>query len=508
MEPVKKSSMKEINKLVHLVTHGLKSNFGVIDLSGEVKNPGKEQQLFNGVLDGTYHDDEVTAKGMYNSNIYDQRFRMLKSRLRYKLYDLLYYLDFEQPKYSYSVRKKLECKEYLHKAHILFELEEYGMAEKQYNKALVLASECQFIDEMIEANEIKRNVLAAEFKPTDFELTLDELARLWSVKREEDKAQNIFLKAELLLSKSIHSRNSNQKTTEHAIGELEAIYKHYPTYDIFEKIYKLKIWHFNLIQDFKALAKYLIEVPGQVEKMKVNFERFDKAKNNLILARTYLLSEKFEEGLEVARDGYSELDKSTNNWFNHAEVHFLLAIRSFAYNEAHEVLNSVLKNPNHSRSSDLTVNRWKIFKLYLNFAQPHLGIQKRIRFYDIYECSGAYFHESKSYKISLFILDFIHQLNRDSFDQAESKLDELEAFFYKNLNDPGKNQREKQLLKMLGVLRSSSFDVDQTLEKSATYLQRMTEKKTMNPFADVEIIAYEELWEMVLKSVSAKIELV
>ncbi len=100
--------MKEINKLVDLVTHGLKSNFGVIDLTGQMKNPGKEQQLYNGVLNGKYKDDPVTAKGMYNASVYDQRFRMLKSRLRYKLYDLLYHIDFETPLHSFTVQKKLE----------------------------------------------------------------------------------------------------------------------------------------------------------------------------------------------------------------------------------------------------------------------------------------------------------------------------------------------------------------------------------------------------------------
>lgn len=500
--------MKEINKLVGLVTHGLKSNFGVIDLTGEVENPGKEQQLYNGVLNGEYVDDEVTAKGMYNSNIYDQRFRMLKSRLRYKLYDLLYHLDFEVPKYSYLMQKRLECKEYIHKAHILYEMGELGMAEKQYNKVIVLAGECQLTNELIQANEIKRNVLAREFKPTDFELTLEELVKLRAIKQKEDVAEDLFVKVQLLLSKSIHSRNINVPTAAAAVDDLEQLYKETGSFNIFMNLYEMKIWMFNLEQRFDDLVNFLNSVPKELKKLPINPECFELSRHHLYLGKAYLIQEKFEEGLAGIKTGFKNLDKSTDLWFELSEVHFMLAIRAWDLKQAYSVFQTVTKNPNFNRAPESVFNRWKIFKLYLNFAYPEKGLQKRIRFYDIYDSAEDYFQESKGYMLSLYMLDFIHQLNKESLELAEKRLDDLEAFFYKHLNDPGKNQREKQLIKMIKVLRTSGYDLEDTKIKIETYAQRLTEKKVINPFGDQEIIPYEKLWEMVTEAIERKAHLV
>lgn len=494
--------MKEINKLVHLVTHGLKSNFGVIDLSGEIQDPGKEQQLYNGVLNGQYPNDEVTSKGMYNANIYDQRFRMLKSRLRYKLYDLLYHIDFEIPHYSYTVQKKLECKSYLHKAQILYKMGQFAMSEKQYNKAIVLASECQFTTELIEANEIKRKVLAKEFKPTDFEQTLSELKELRLLDQKEKEAEDLFLHINMLLSKSIHSRTVNASEAEAQSELLSIIFKETNSINVFLYLYELRNWVYLNRGDFEGLINFLNTAAKEVENLGTAAPRFDKVKNKYLLAKSHLALESFKEGLKEANAGLKLADKSVNMWFELSEIKFLLCVHAKDYRGGYDVLTSVLKNPNFNRSSLEVINRWKIFKIYLNFAIPELGIQKRIRFYDIFEASEGYFRELKGYRMTLYLLEFMHLINKDNFEQADKKMDELESYFYKHLNDPGKNQREKQLMKMLKALRTTQYNVEETKTISSSYFDKMSAKKTINAFADFEIIPYEDIWNHLLDTVT------
>ena len=493
--------MKEINKLVGLVTKKLSSNFGVIDLSGAIDNPGKEQQLYNGVLMGDFFDDEVTAKGMYQSNVYDQRFRMLKSRLRYKLYDLLYHLDFETPHFSFTSQKLLECKANLHRAQILIELGEFEMAEKLFNKVIVLASDCQFTRELIEAFEMKRTVLCKEHKPTDFELSLKELATLRGTQQKEAEAEDQFLRIELLLTKSVHSRNISGRATTEAIKQLESSYGKTNSYNIFENLHQLKVWFYMLEGDYEDLDQYLKQAYASLTKHKGAADRFDHATHFHLLAKNHLILNQFDKGRKAILKALEYSDKSTDQWFYHQEIRMLIEMHSKKYGQALDVMTEVLKNPNFNRASDQIINRWKIFKLYLNFAFPEKGIQKRVRFYDIYEASESYFKELKGYRISLYLLEFIHNLNKDTTDQAISKLDDLEAYFYKNLNDPGKNQREKQFIKMLKVLRSNEFDTADTQVAIQPYFKKMGEKKVLSHFSDFEIIPYEDFWQMIVKVV-------
>ena len=497
--------MKEINKLVNLITNGLKSSFGVIDLSGRVENPGKEQQLYNGVVQGLYSTDEITAKGMYDTDMYDQRFRMLKSRLRYKLYDLIYHLDFEVPKYSFRIQKQLECKDNLHKASILYELGEYDMAEKLFNKVIVIGNDCHLTSELIDALELRRKVLARSFKPTDFDHSINELNDLRRKKVFEIEAEDIFLKVEMLLSKSIHSRNISIDETREAIAKLEGYYHETYSFQIFNFIYHLKVWLLLLEKDFSGLLGFLEQTEVDVTKMSVNLGMFDFQGNNMLKAKCCLFLGEYGNGMEITRSSCQSIDKSIEIWFDHAEIHFLLAMHGRFYKEAKKILGLVFKNPSLSRMDEGVTHRWKLFRHYLNFAAPSLQIQKRIRVNDSRKASNYYFKEAKGYKISLFILEFIHAYNREGLLSADSRMESLEEFFETELNDPGKYARERQLIKMIRMLKASNYKMTDD-NKACQYLDRMSERKGINAFADPEIIPYEDLWDILCRTLGVNVE--
>ncbi|WP_109833225.1 hypothetical protein [Reichenbachiella versicolor] len=498
--------MKEINKLVKLINSRLKSNFDVIDLSGNVSDPGKEQQLYNGVLNGEFINDEVTAENMYGADIYDQRFRMLKSRLRYKLFDLIYHLDFETPDFSFKTQKKLECQEYLHKAKILFELGELDMSEKLFNKVLVIGNECQFTCELVEAMELRRKMLSALHKPTDFDQTVKDLQDLRNKKRKEEEAEDNFLRAQLLLSKSIHSRNTSLPVILQIISELDKLYESTHAFSIFEFIYQLKISKYFLEKDFTGLVSYLDKAAIEVRNMSINQELFDYNQNSLLKAKALLFLEEYSNGLEVIKSDYTDIDKTTNSWYLKAELNFLLALHDKNYAEAHLILKNVWKNTGFSKVSTEITSRWKLFKLYLNFAAPELEIQKRIRFTDIHIAKRSYFKEQKGYIISLLVIEFLHAL-KDSFKTAEAKMDSIDQFYSEKLSDPGKYSREKQFYKLLVTLRKCNYNVSETIPRVESYLTKMSEKKSHNPFGDFEIIPLEHLWEMVCKAVTVEVKI-
>lgn len=493
--------MKEINKLVDLVTHGLKSNYDVINLTGDVENPGKEQQLYNGVLKGIYPTDESAAEGMYQSDIYDQRFRMLKSRLRHKLYDLLYHIDFDEPGFTHSTKVGLEAKEYLHKAHILFRLGENAMADKQLNKCIALVEDNQITDSLLEALELKSDILSYECKPTDFELTINRIEEVNQLLQIEKANQRLFLRMRMLMSKSIHSRNTCHDHLKKAIQESEKSYKDTKSINIFLNYYQLKAWLFLLEENFLGLYKFTQEAVKTVAKSKVNQDRFDQGYNSYLACRALLAAEKYKEGYAEAKAGFKHMDKSTERWFDHSETYFLLAGHNKDYKLAKKILEDVIKNPNYSRASDSTIGRWKVFRIYLNFASPGKEMLKRVRFNDVYEAADYYYVESKGYYMTLPLLEFIHHTHKDRLDLAMNKLDEVEHYFFKYLNEPGKNPREKQFYKMLKTLKTLDFDVEKTKGKTEKYLTKMAEKRSYAPFSDFEIIPYEDLWEIVMQTV-------
>ena len=128
--------MNEVKKLVRIVTNRIKKNVSLIDVVNNEDNPGKEQQLFNSIQSGIYTTDDDAALGMYGTDGTDQRYRMLKSRLRTKLNNLLFFADFNDSRGNISFPFEQECHSHIFRAKILFKEGEFELAEKSVKKAL------------------------------------------------------------------------------------------------------------------------------------------------------------------------------------------------------------------------------------------------------------------------------------------------------------------------------------------------------------------------------------
>lgn len=494
--------MKEVNKLVDIVTSRLRKNFDVLDLSGEIENPSKEQQLYNGVLSGIYKTDEEAAKGMYDSDIYDQRFRMLKSRLRHKLYDLLFHMEFNDGRFKIATQHHLECKEYIYKANILFTSGEYSMAEKQINKAIAIAEPAEFTSILIEGYELLRVMHSNNCKPTDFDEVVEKLKVLRKVYNVEQYADDVFFRNSMLLKKSVHSRNVNIQTTSDNVMILENLWKDTNSVNIYEKYYRLKIWHCELVGDYDRIIDLTLQAEKDLDRGTINFTRFDVRYNVYIRTYAYLCVKNFEAGFKSAAEGKDMIENSTRNWFAHMENFFLLYMHSKKYDKAEEIINEVYDNTSLKKVSQSASERWRLFRAYLNFAVPERQIIKRLTFNDFYTSMTFYNKDKKGYNISLIILEFLHMLGKNKFDVALSKLDNLEKYYYRYLNEPGKNPREKQFFKLIKVLVNAGFDTQVAAENGQKYVEKLSQKSKHEPFTDPEIIPYEHLWELMLTTIA------
>lgn len=500
--------MKEINKLVGIVTTRLKNNYDVLDLTGQVENPSKEQQLYNNVLAGLYPTDELAAKGMYDTDVYDQRFRMLKSRLRHKLYDYLFHVEFNDSRFKISTQQFLECREYIYKAYILFESNEYGMAEKHINKAFAIAEEAEFTTILIDGLEILRTIYSNDCRPTDFENTITKLQKFRKLYNTEEYANDVYFKNNMLLSKSIHSRKTNVQTTLDNVSILEKLWVETNSYNIYENYYFLKSWYLELTGNYKGVVDFTWDAEKKVRKGKINPLRFDERYNVYMRTFSYLCMKDYKKGLESAEIGRKLIEKTTRNWFAHMENYFLLAMHSRDYNKAADIYKLVNNNTNIKKVSSDAAERWKLMKAYLNFAIPEKKIIKRLTFSDFYNSMEYYNKDKKGYNISLIILEFIHMLNKGDFDLAINKIEAIEKYYYRHLNEPGKNPREKQFFKLIKVLVASGYNSDMARENGQKYVDKLMEKNQHEPFTDPEIIPYEHLWDIMLDNVEKNKEVI
>lgn len=492
--------MDEIKKLVRIITKRVKKNVSLIDVVSHEENPSKEQQLFNGVQKGLYGNDEEAAQGMYNADSTDQRFRMLKSRLRYKLYNLLYFVDFNDSQMNIGFPYEQECHSYLFRAKVLFKEGEYDLAEKHVRKALAISKEAEFTDLTLMGLKILRTVYAELCRPNHLRKTIGRIKKYEELSRMEEEAYNIFYMKVMQLRKSVHSRNVHLESTIKSVDALEQLWEKSKSFNVYEKYYRLKLWSSELLGNFDDLIAITKEAETLVEKGLVNPLRFDVRFNVYTKTYAYLRSKDYKTGLAHAREGLEHISRSSRNWFAHMENYYLMALHSRDYTLAEDLIGQVVRNPYMDKINPMARERWELYKAYLYFLMPDRDVTEAINFSKIYDKLPIYTQDKQGFMVSIMILEFIDLLKKDRLDVALAKLPNMEKYIYRYLNETPESQREKLFLKLITIMVESSFDPALAAKKGEKYFNRL--KGTPEPgdaFAEVEIVPYEQLWEVLIE---------
>ena len=288
--------MDEIKKLVRIITTRVKKNVSLIDVISHDENPSKEQQLFNGIQKGLYNTDDEASLGMYESDSTDQR-------LRYKLYNLLYFVDFNDSKVNIGFPYEQECHSYIFRAKVLFKEGEYDLAEKHVNKALAISRESEFTELTLSGLRMLRLIYSELCRPNHLRKTLGRIKKYEELLRIEEEAESIFCMKKLQLQKSVHSRKTHLDSTLKSVQQLKSLWEKSKSFNVFERYYRLKIRSNELLAEFEGI----LEITGEAERMvnsgAINPLRFDMRYNVFIKTYAYLRAKDYKNGMIYAKSG-------------------------------------------------------------------------------------------------------------------------------------------------------------------------------------------------------------
>lgn len=493
--------MEEIKKLVNIITTRVKKNVSLIDVISHDENPSKEQLLFNGVQKGLYATDDEASMGMYGADSTDQRYRMLKSRLRYKLYNLLYFVDFNDSKVNIGFPYEQECHSYIFRAKVLFKEGEYELAEKHVNKALAISKEAEFTEHTLSGLRVLRTIYAELCRPNHLRKTLGRIKKYEEIMKIEEEACNIYQMRTMQLRKSVHSRKTHLESTRKAVLTLKSLWEKCRTFNAFENYYRLSIGSNELLGEYEEILRTAEEAEKFVKEGLVNPLRFDIRYNVFIKTYAYLRAKDFKNGMVYAKAGLEHIGRSSRNWFAHMENYYLMALHSGNYDLAEDLISQVYRNPHMEKISQRAEERWELYKAYLYFIMPSRDVEDVLDFSKIYEKLPFYTQDKQGFMVAIMILEFMDLMKKDKLDIALTKLPNTEKYIYRYLNDNPESQREKLFLKLITIMVECSFNPIVAAKKGEKYFNRL--KGTPEPgdaFAEIEIIPYEQMWEIMLRN--------
>ena len=491
--------MKDFKRLVQIVTKRGQKNIPLLYFNKDVEAVGKELELFLRTQSGEFNTDKEASMGIYGIEVPDHRYKMLKSRVKQKLLNHLFFLDFDDERVPSSNKYEEECLRLLHFAKILINEDEYEVSEKLLNKVYYLAEEGEFTSLLIDSLELLRKIHTENCRPIHFKKTNEEISRYKKLYEIEEETKETYYFYKILLSKSGHSRKKNIDNVEKTIKDLNKTFQKYSSYQIFENIYKLKLLYYQLSGDYDKIIAMTEEVDNQFNSGKINVKRFDNRYNKYMKIYAHMKAKDYTYGIKFAEKYVNDFSRSSHDWFSFMEIYFLLAMHTKSYDLATNLINKVLINPFYEKISEEARERWDIYRGYLYFLAPDDMLLKNYD-YDKYFINIPTFRKDRAgNNAAIMVLQFLNYLKEDRVNAISKPVEELNRYINRYCTDCF-SKRTKSFYKLLSTVVKCGLDI-RTIKIKTKYLSNKLKEIDVpgDVYYELEVLPYDQLWDIIIK---------
>ncbi len=447
------------------------------------------------VTSGAIKDDTEAAQQLYNDLPNNYKYKMLKHRVKAKLYDMLLLYEFDNDE-NLIYQQEQYCQQLLIKANVLFRNQRFQLAVSIANKALSVAIMFSFTNQTLLAYELILSCYAFTGKHTLYQKQVSEYNKMLDNKITERKAQNIYQLMRVSAHKSVKNRRLLVAELDLKVQEVKELWRCSGTYEAFNSFYKLSILYYEMIGDFEKILQLTIFSEKLLAKGLVNKYRFDSLYNKYILVYALLRLKRYATGLEYATEYMKLFDERSANWFAFQENFYLLAIHEKNYELAEVVIHRVLHNNSINNVSVSAKERWKIYEAYLFVINRKIYSGKAIN--PFLMSLPEYSKDKQGFNVAILILQFIYYLQKKETEALLYRIESLKKYINTHLKDSF-SLRSKLFLKLLILSVTEDFNAAACRKKGLKLYQKLIETPTPgDAYAEIEIVPYEHLWEHIL----------
>ena len=429
-----------------------------------------------------------------------QALQKLQSRVQGKLLNQLYFLDHSDQRLLVSRRYELECLDLLHKVSILYAERDFKLAERLLLRCLRLAETGEFTQYIVQLTRMLRNLYGEQRKPAPYKKMTKRLQQAQQQLEREDEAEQLQADIQLAVTSTVAARRKLLAAMPGHLAQLEGLYKRGRSFGTYNALYRARLTYEELQGDFKQLIRVVAAAERHLNDGKLNLRRFDLRFNHFMTIYAYLRSRQPVRGLLLAERYIRDFHPSSNNWFYFQEHHVLLAMHAGRYELAQQLLDKVTKNSAIVGQREAAMQRWDLYRSYLNFVQPASRVltarQRQVAQQML--MLPEYSRDKRGHNVAILVLQVLHYLRSRNLELVLLRLERLRKYQQRHLTE-ATMLRSRLFLRLLQVIVEKNFDPQKAAERGQNLLQHLRDTPPPGEaFAEVEIIPYENLWEIVL----------
>ncbi len=502
--------MRDIVELVGLINKTkLKSN----EYMKFIIEPGSKMEiLFNALLDKTVQTDE-DAKELFASDP-SVNLSSLKSKLKERLLDAIFLLDFKDANFSTRQKAFFECYKKWSAAMTLMIRNAKITGIDQLERLLRYAQQFEFTELTL---DILR-VLRLQYSTVDGDIEKYEHIKIQYL--EYEKIWLMESKAEFYYSELMAQYTNSKSTKTEVMDQAKAYYLelegfmsecHSFKLHLFGRMVHLLIY--NSINDYVSTARLCEEAIAFFDK-----KEYDSGLPlqvfyyNLVVC--YLQLGEFEKGQQVISRCEYYFEEGSFNWFKLQELFFSLAVKTEHYEEAYHLYEKVTNFPHFKDKQTQIVEMWNIFQAYIFYLIRVEKIpesilserSKRFKMGKFINDITLFSKDKRGMNISVLIIQILYAIADRDYKKSLDRIDGIGKYCARYLKDAD-TFRSNCFIKMLLQIPLANFHKEATARKVEKHLKALKslEAGTASQSHEIEIVPYEALWEMAVESLQYKI---
>ncbi len=474
-------------------------------------NPGQEsrtEELYDGISKDRFLSDDEAARHFFGSNEKDPNYRKLRNRLIRQLINTSFFIDVQQPMFNERAKALYNCYRDYAAAYIL-------MTRDVHKASVYLLQQVMEQTVKFEFTELTADICRAlriQFARTPGDHTnherFSELHRLYEQKRYwEFKALDNY---ENLIHHYITNRSTSDEVHKFAtqyFDELFPMAKEVDTMDFYLYTYNVGVIKYLSINNCTKTIEICDEAISILQSRKFPYRG---SLLSFAIQKLACLTQlrHFDDNDATVQFCLDLVQEGDFNWFRVLEIQFYYYMYTRRYQDALDVFAHVINHPRYVNLSGSTRDMWTLYGGYLNLLAALNQLNKTA----VEEIAGYYQPTTTRYKndfevldkekegmnIPLVFLPVLFSIAKGAFEEEFGRSIEALDKYRKRYLENDINRRSAIFLKMILALAKKDFDgsrSERKMEKEWALLQEIPPQVAGQSYA-VEIIPYEDLWEM------------
>ncbi|MCC7505634.1 MAG: hypothetical protein IT259_10045 [Saprospiraceae bacterium] len=504
--------MRELIELVNVLNvQRLKADglWGII-----IEPNSKLEQLYTAIAEGRVRTDEEAIALLYPPPQKSSAYPSLKNKLKDRLTDTVFLLDFHDPAYTDRQKAFYECNKKWAAASVLLSKNAKLIGIDILENLLRHATLFEFTDltlSILYTLRLHYGTIAGDQKK--YTQYRDQYKQVQALSLMENEAEELYTH---LVSHYVASKATKEELSGKAEEYFERIRPHLEKSDSF----RLHLCG-RLIETIIYTSKNDYAATARVCEEAIRFFESKPFESKLPLQAfyyqlvvCYTQMKAFEEGQAIIKRYQAIFDEGSFNWFKLQELYLLLAMHTRHYTDAWRCHSNVVGHPKFDNQPAQIREMWKIYGAYVHFLRQSGRISEvgdaaevgKFRMAKFLNEIPTYAQDKRGMNIPILIIQILFLTYEQEYGQTIDRIEAIEKYCsrYLKQND---TFRSNCFIKMLLQMPAASFHQEAVLRKAEKLLDqlRSVPLEIANQTHEIEIIPYEDLWEMAVNALQNQI---